>query len=1592
MVQRIHNIVRTGARLLVAISSGLALLVAIILAATQVGFVRNWGLEYGLEALNAELEGKIEVGSVSGNILTGLSLHDVKLHAANTTVIEAPLVELQYQLRPFFNDKIIGARVQIYRPVIRLIRNARDSTWNFEHIARKKAVSPATTSPFPYTINLAELEIRDGDIGLSDLTSPDRFDTVARSVDYGYLKIDNLNLSARAEIEPARQLLLIQNLSFAMPRHEFRLVELSGNFRNDTTGVNVKDLRIETGRSLLDLSAHLDSVNLMATNDTATWRGSPLHVEMTAPHLSTLELKRFIPALGFLGGTPGITLAADGTIGNLEIKRLNLGLHPSVMNVTGRLRNLDRPDSLWLDLKIKDSHVADRDVLSYIPGIKLPDLRYLGDVEIRSGEFRGRADNFHLSVDATTAVGEARGAGRLDLRGNVMRYAVDMAVAHGNLGPVIADATYESDFTGRVVAEGSGTTLKELNTRILLKSESSRVMQRGYRRMVVAGTLRDGGFFQVDTIATLFGGDPRTANGVATLASSPKDIDAYLKSPAEQTLRSRGATLSESDRSLLSSGSSIGASGWLDLRNASDPKYHLQLRGNHFSLADILPDGSESRFSFTAAVDGSGFDPETILGTADVKMTEAELPSGEKLEPINAKVSLSREGTGSNRSLVVESDIADLTLSGEWNYSTIVPRIMTAVQGVTDYLSRKIKHRDDFLLMGGSPYNGSVNAQYSLTVKDLSPLMIFLNGTQLSAHGKLEGSISGTSQILNVEAKGLMQDVRYAKGETHLELYRSAINITMNGIAPGYLDETAVIDISVATDSLARYNDIVFNSPNITLNLEDGAFHIHGGTAVNSNIAVAVDGIVDTRDPSGYRVAFDTLIVTLPNDLRWRNQGKVVALIGENDVRIDSFAMRRNTNEVIGLQGRIIDGNRLDMMKVSITEGSLRDFADFMKGSDAYESVREVGGKLRQTELLLNGTLEEPTIEGTIAVDSARYGGVLLGGILIDFNYAAKNLAGRIRITDARLKSGDTSRLGGLITITSLPIDLAFASRKERILTTEKIDIRAITDSLPLAFLQPFVPSVKIYGGALTTNVNIGGYYPDVGYNGKGTIANGKLLVESTNILYYADGDLSFTEKRLTIERITLRNDPNDLPGGLAQVTGHIDLEGFSPKKFRFVAETEKLLVLSEATQAVNTGIFGDLIVATSGQLLTFEGTSFTAPVLTGAVDIIRMNLRVEQTDVAATRINAVNYIDYEEWIRQNSDTAKFGPPPPDFDEEPLPHDSTKSDTTTKPRRGSLEAQSQSLEERIASTRGVIRTGTETPFYDLMTIRDLKVKMRGLNFLTIDFSPFQQLRAELTTKDAGLTINKGPRQDLDLVGTVVVEPTSRFVFFKTFNASGSLEFDGKMENAKMAVRADYTNRFYGSSSSSIGNEFTVTVNLTGRVNQPELDLTYVTDKGPTSTDRETRQRNAISLLLLGQLADQLTGSLSNQVTTFAGTFGESSLSSVASRALTDILATNLDFIRSVDVDLGGAEDIGQARLNFVSQFGNVIVRAGGRISNPTADGTITVDLPLNVVTNLKQLRNLVLQLEREAQTQQSTSGASEGTETYRLRLQYRLLW
>ena len=1579
MQQTVYRIALFLAKLGVFVIALCALVGAFAVALTQYEPFRQWSISKGLEFANDALAGELSVGDVEGNLITGLVLHDVRLDAGDSNFVYVPAIDLQYSLLPILETRRIVASLVLHKPDIHLLRNS-EGTWNFSQIVKPSTdTAQKPHSPLEWVIDVRGLEIRDGTVTLFDAMSEPK--TSSQEVDFLHSQLRRLNLGLSAFISETEQTVEIDNLSFELEENDIRLVELAGSVSIDENGLRMKGMRIETDESYVRLDVAMDSVRLFDPALGESLTRYPFSVEVEGRKVSTHELKKFFPQLDFLAGTPTFQLAAEGTFKELVVDDLSLDLTHSNLRSSAVLHNLDNPDNLLIEATITDSKLNYADMPLYLPGIPIPDLAYLGDVEIQRITYSGTREDFTSIFDLSSNVGEIKGGGWIRYGKDLPDWRVDATMRGFNGGPIIGDSLFAGSLTARLVGEGSGFTPDKMTARLRLKGVPSRVGGRRFSGLWFQGSIGEGGVITADTLLAAWGEDQ---SGPALPSVDIDKLESLLQQGRKGRLNGflERITLTNSDAAIFDGLPSVQASGWYDMRAPEQPRYRVQMEADRLDVAVFtLNPEHQTRLGMSVTVEGEGLDLDEMQGTVQLNVTDAMLPGGDELKPFTADIVVEEEEE--ERRLSFESTFLSAQLNGQWRFSTLLPTLTEAVDRLVNYASRKRSYSDldnlDWMLLD-APQVEPIRVEYNVEPKDLSIVEAFMEGTDLEMDASLHGVLSGTTELLGISSTGKINSFRYRTAEQDLRLGATQVDVNIRNISTTSMDDLLDADMLIQSDSLIRYNEINLALPKMKLDFLDGMLHANGAATLNGEYSFAVDGRLDVTASEGYQVLLDTLIFKMSDQLQWINVDTVDITLADDGAHIEKLAVIRSGAEYVALSGDIVNYEEFKDVEAVVLGLPLQELKPFLQDPEILSMVETLSGTLREVKLLLNGTLENPIIKAGMNVDALSYINIPIGDLQIDLNYLNSNLSGSMFIRRPLTSLDLPTDILARVDIETLPIDLAFASREERIISGKPVKISASAGDLPIAIAGPFTPGLLIQKGrADTLNFTISGNYPSLTYSGLGRISDGLLTVESTNVPYTVDAAFSFQDRKLQIRGATIKNLPRDYLAGMARAVGSIEFDGFSPKYFdiNIYAENKGLLVLSDATQAVNQIIYGDLVVATDkdGSPLKFTG-SLEEPKLSGNVRVLNASLTMPYQEASATATSSVEFIDYGDWKERNM--RKLGPLLPDsvLIAAGIP---TVNELRSKGDSGTNTGLTRDIDLGRKNGRPVRASGPEPSIADRMEIR-LNLSLEERFFVKVQLGVLQELVLNLGNENKDVPLDfymKG--ENMSLIGNVELLEGSRFVYLKTFDARGTVSFSQNVYNPELNIRGVYTGRRFNDNNEQ-SEEYTVEVFVTGTRDKLEIRFDYSIAGVASSDDPGQRQIDAILLLIAGRLPSENannSSALSNLVQESASGVGTSAVNAAISELLGSI-----DVVQSFEVDLG------QSRVNLVGQLGEFLVRYNGKISS-FEDGTIAIEFPLLSFLNLGIQREVVDQFESIGGG--GVISTSQG-EAYRFRVRARKTW
>ena len=702
----------------------------------QLPFFRRMVVGELVKVVESSTNGTLVIKDIEGNILNGFVLNDVSLRLRtgtqydSVTILHADHILADYSLIRWLRKNEIGiTNMVIQHPVIRLVKFAGDTVWNYHLLFKPVPTAPkAPPQPFTQLVDLASFRIQDGTVLVRDYNYPERATkTVGTSavraqvkeneIEWSDAQIQGLDLDSRLYVNgSAAQSVKVNHLRFTETQSGFFVQHLEFAGYIDSIQARIDNAKITTGHSNISFSIEAAPPKIITTGLLTSMEHSSVTLTMKGPTISTYELKQFLPKpLGFLSGSPGIDLMTHGEFGHLHIDRLGLDFKQrGNILISGDLHNLQQPNLLRMNIMLQARNLSNATLNDYVPGLHLPDLSRFGTINIPSLTYNGVPLNFHTVFDAkTSGAGNAKGDVVLDLRQYKFIYRAGLKTDQFNLaaftgsplkgaGSPIKGAgspSWASSISADAQLTGSGTNWKTLTTDLTFKTTAPSTFQKYHiTNLDLAGTMKQ---------------------GTATV----QHMEAVAEGGPEVHVRS--ATI--------------------DLVSPSVP-YRFDGTVNNFRLAEVLGNNSRNpaRIDLDANVSGIGKQFEDLSGTIHARLFDLAY-QGHPIQDVKVDATFAPASSGENN-LTIQSDMADVTIEHRFHLADLIHTVPEHIRAFVT----AIRNRGFPDSLQHTPFitqcSDSIDFDYYFRIKDLRPLADFIPQTFLLGEGAISGSVYGCPQ------------------------------------------------------------------------------------------------------------------------------------------------------------------------------------------------------------------------------------------------------------------------------------------------------------------------------------------------------------------------------------------------------------------------------------------------------------------------------------------------------------------------------------------------------------------------------------------------------------------------------------------------------------------------------------------------------------------------------------------------------------------------------------------------------------------------------------------------------------------------------
>jgi len=1082
-------------------------------------------------ALEHVFTGAIEIGDVSGSLLTGLTLRQVRLLDADTTLVAwLPQVDVSYNPIDFAAGRVVLFEFDLHQPVINIVEHP-SGRLNVEELLRLGGPDTGPHGP-PTLILMRNVRIRDGSVTLRlQARHPERGDSaleIASGGPNGRVRVRrfehlNARLAALQISSPRERGVRIDVSRLAVDGADpaVRLVDVAGRLRviGDSLELALERVRLPSsalrdargtirwphGSLLFDLRVRADSATLadFAFIDrrfaAAPGRGVVSgDVRVRSHGARVLEVELDPLRLAYAGGAvtgrvtalsaadSGLVALRDADLNarafDLEFARPFVDTLPFAGRLTGHTVATGPLSHLTLETEwlFQDS---------LVPGWPETRIRGKGNVGFRGG---GGIRFEPLALEASS----------LDL-GTVARL-VPAVRLRGTLAAVgtLAGPLKNAQFTGTLEQRDGDRPPSRLTGSVRLDTRSDTLGL--YADVTVDSLSFDGlrGSFPALPLRGAVAGPVKLAGQLGAL-----ETHADLHAPGGE-LRGDGVLLLDAPhygaRGFALAARELDLARWV--RRAPPSRLGFTLRADFAGDSDVAPTGAIAATLGPSLFAGTGLDS----GVARVRFADRRV----YVDTFRiAQAGLITTGSGSLG----------------WTHGT---RGQLALDFDAD----------------------SLNA--------LNPLLSWLAGTgsagtanpapetsrPLAGAARLQLTLEGALDSLGIEARASVERLawrgwRLPAGRARLEWQpgspaaRFALDATLDSAAYGVLGLAGASATARGTlDSLTWF---------ARSRVGQGAAFLAGGRLARQPAPLG-GGVL--------AVAVDSLAVHLPGDA-WVLERPAEVRVTDSVATVSHLALR----SVYGVGSFTLEGD-LPTRERADAHVQVESFPLIGVYALVERDTMGVAGTVSATAVLA-GTRTSPVSSGAFSLSNGSFGEFHTPFVDGSFEYRDQRLRTALHLWRSGQQILDVQAY--------LPLDLGLVPVERRQLP-DTLSVRATADSVNLSLLEALTPAIQRVTGVFSADLGVAGTWDAPRLEGSLTIADAAATIPALSVRYQdVNGHFALSGDTIAIRPLSVTSDR-----GRADVTGVVRLERLTRPvlDLRIAAEQFKALELRNRVAITASG------------------------------------------------------------------------------------------------------------------------------------------------------------------------------------------------------------------------------------------------------------------------------------------------------------------------------------------------------------------------------------------------------------------------------------
>ena len=474
-------------------------------------------------------------------------------------------------------------------------------------------------------------------------------------------------------------------------------------------------------------------------------------------------------------------------------------------------------------------------------------------------------------------------------------------------------------------------------------------------------------------------------------------------------------------------------------------------------------------------------------------------------------VILSAEGTGRERLISLQSELAEGSIKGNYDLASLPSYFKTIVKKYIPSLKTEI-----------TPFKDQ-QFDFNLKLKNVDPIMAFFSpDLKIPDQGTFIGQFNSADQTATLN--GYVKTIQYGTTVFHdLILDESTTNDFLGlNISLSQVDLTKTLFVK----NINITNFLKRDSLNFNVKLSDK-------DATNQ---LDLYGLVEFGKDTTAKLKILPSDVILEHE-RWKIQEQVRVRLLDGKTQISGFELSNGTQKV-RINGFISD-NPEDKLKVEFDKFSMATLNQLTRPSGV-----ELLGTLNG-DITLSGITKTPAIDAQMGIDSLTMNKTLVGNVKIASTLDNDRQQANVKLNIMN-RGLETMNIAGVYNLS-----------KD---ATNNLDFDVKMNQTEAVIFTPFIKQlVSDLKGTISTDLKLTGTPSKPELNGKIRLANTGVTVNYLKTAYTLNDELTVDKSVIKINKMTLK----DIRGGEAVANGTVDLTNLSNPDIEIDVDAKNFMALN---------------------------------------------------------------------------------------------------------------------------------------------------------------------------------------------------------------------------------------------------------------------------------------------------------------------------------------------------------------------------------------------------------------------------------------------